>query len=286
MAKKTKVDITDYIQGLPGLDDESKKLLSEKLSASPEAVKQLQNELMSSSDYQSHMAELERERKAAEQAKADAENLRLLNENWYKENVGSGMMDNLKRENEMYRQTYGAYNQPVQPVYQAQQVNGDYMSRKDFEEALAKERAAQQDWAAGLTAMAVPLAIKHFQEFGKTLDMGNLIKKAVEVRNAPTSPINTAYDLLTAEDRAARAAEAQKAHDDQIRKDAIRDYQSRQPNEINARPEDHGLLYTALRKETPKSENPAVTQGERLKSFQSIWRQTADELDAKSSAAH
>src|SRR5690348_12267636 len=116
MAKKerTKIDPTEYIKGLPGLDDDTRKLLAEKIGGSPEALKRFQEDLMTVPEFQSRVSEAEKAQQAAEAARRDAEELKSKNEQWYRENVGSGMLDQLRQQQAQaesllaaYRQTYG-----------------------------------------------------------------------------------------------------------------------------------------------------------------------------------
>lgn len=282
MAKKTKVDIAEYINGLPGLDDDTKKLMAEKLAASPDAAKRLQDELMSSRDYQSHMAELEADRKAAADSKAAFEAKLAENQQWYNDNVSSGKMPMLEQQLAAYRATYGDFSTPqYQPQIQPQ--TQQYMSKQEVEALLAKQRSEIQDWTAGLNAKAVPLALQHYKEFGEVLDVNGLIQAAVAASKEPMNPLDTAYARQTAELRAARSAEAEKAKLEQARKDWERDYRSRQGGPATDRPEDHSILYSAMRKE-PEKVSQSISESNRLNSFKQIWNEVGDELEKKEAA--
>lgn len=293
MAKRKAIDLAEYIKGLPGLDDASKQLISEKLAASPEAAKRLTDELMTVPEFQSQMADLDRRSKEATDAQKKADDLRAANEKWYNENIGSGFQDQLKMQLAdasgrlaAYQQTYGDIP-GVTPLVSPAAPPPAGISQKQFDEALAKMRAENQDWAAGMFATAMPLAIDHYKRYGEALDVQGLIKTAIDLKNQPSSPLQTAYDFMTREKREAANAEAQKKRDDQLKKDWERDYKSRQGNPQTDRPEGQSVFHLAVNQPAEKKQEPVnstVAESNRLKSFQQIWRQTSDELEKKEQA--
>lgn len=197
-----------------------------------------------------------------------------------KEAVGAkSAAEQAQRMVQQYQSLYGPLegyttvpaNNPGNGSPSAGPTTGDYVSKADLAKEVQRLQQIAADQAAGIVSVALPLGIKHFEKFHEVLDFNSLIKAATESGAKPLSPIEVAYERMTSDKSKALEAEAQKKHDDQIRADAIKDFQSKNNIPVDTRPRESSVFF-----DRPKDVQAPTTDYEKTQAFAKIWSEVSE----------
>ena len=286
--KQMAMDVKKYLETLAqeaGFDEATKQAVL-KAAENEKFSKKLGDELMTRADYSRNQDALRAEREQFDAKKKEIETWYATALPEYKQTLEQATQTKQQAEQaqrmvQAYAQLYGPLDGYTPPA--ANSGNGspngaahtDTVTKAELQKALDTLRQTSGDQAASIMATAVPLAIRHFKQFGEELDFNALIEQAKKVSAQPLTPLDRAYEVMTAERRTAMAADERKKHDDQIRADAIKDFQSKNNLPIDTKPRESSVFF-----DRPKEQKAPVTEHEKQAAFAKIWSETSEGASA------
>lgn len=182
--------------------------------ADPKVESRLKDTVLMRSDYSRNLDKL-REEERTLQAKLKE------TEDFYQAQIMADhnnreAFETMRSELERARQGYPTSYQQQQNTGGGEgQVNGDFVSKKDYEKSMQQ----MQGQALELIGKSNFLTMRHFKEFGEPLNIEEVFKHAM----SKNLPLDTAYDSYTSDLRQKRQEEKHKKEIEDAKEEAVRE---------------------------------------------------------------